>query len=131
MNRQRLRDDAEEDERRKRSIVIKNLPELTSADSEYSRMEDYKAACDLTRYLGIKTPTSINKIKRIGRSQRRPLMVELESVQDVNYFMDRIRFLRQIEDTKNLKIERAKDLNELRRSASNRNFVNYNRLDNH
>ena len=129
MNRQRPQGDAEEDERRKRCIVIKNLPELASSDRRYCRAEDYKAACDITRYLGIKTPASLDHVRRMGRPPRRILMVELESIQDVNYFMDRIHFLRHVEDTKNLRIERAKDLNEVRRIAASRDYINYNRFD--
>uniref|UniRef100_A0AC34QZU8 Uncharacterized protein n=2 Tax=Panagrolaimus sp. JU765 TaxID=591449 RepID=A0AC34QZU8_9BILA len=108
---QELPGQAAEDERNSRSFIIANLPELKVVFDDDCHNEDYRAACDLCRFLGLPVPIDKSKVERIGirliDSVYRDMKVELIDRQSIALLFQRLHCLKANPPTSNLEITRA------------------------
>lgn len=97
-----------ENDRRLRSFVIIGLPEFPGSAAVKAN-EDYAAALDIVRYLGIQDAVDNNKVKRLNPNRRdqRHLMVTLESEASRDKLLSRTHFLELNDQTSHLRIEKA------------------------
>uniref|UniRef100_A0AC35F7J8 Uncharacterized protein n=1 Tax=Panagrolaimus sp. PS1159 TaxID=55785 RepID=A0AC35F7J8_9BILA len=96
----------QEDERRKRSFAIIGLrPLLGTPTFRESQVEDYNAAIDICRYLGINDNVQIQHVKRARTGA--VVIVELETIESRNLLLGRKHHLSRNEETRYLRLEKA------------------------
>uniref|UniRef100_A0A914Y1N4 Uncharacterized protein n=1 Tax=Panagrolaimus superbus TaxID=310955 RepID=A0A914Y1N4_9BILA len=94
-----------ENERRKRSFVIIGLPELPGGSENEMREQDHLAAMDIVRFLGINDDIRRTHVKRARNGP--VLIITLESIESRDLIIKRSHFLRSIQETRHLKLDKA------------------------
>uniref|UniRef100_A0AC34GD78 Uncharacterized protein n=1 Tax=Panagrolaimus sp. ES5 TaxID=591445 RepID=A0AC34GD78_9BILA len=104
-NRNRQNGQESENERRKRSFVVIGLQTLPVGTENEIRDQDHLAAMDIVRYLGVEDDIQKSQVKRARNGP--VLIITLESVESRDLILKRSHFLRNNDDTRHLKVDKA------------------------